>query len=140
MNSKVAGNKTEARILAALVEQYPAVLVPFGDNEKYDFVFEDYDKSFKRVQCKTGRYRNGAVIFNTYSTTRINGKHTTTAYALDEVDYFGVSCPDFNDVWLLPVGSVTLGSQVSLRVDPYSTEREYKCTWAKDFLLYSPCK
>lgn len=139
MNTKVVGNKTEARVLSALLEVYPTVLLPFGDNEKYDFVFEDYDKSFNRVQCKTGRYRNGSIVFNAYSTTRVNGAHTTTAYSDRDIDFFGISCPDFSEVWLIPIEDTVLGSKIQLRIDPYN-KHEYKCKWAKDYIIYNPCK
>lgn len=138
MNTKVVGNKTEARILSSLLEVYPTVLLPFGDNEKYDFVFEDFDKSFKRVQCKTGRYRNGSITFNGYSTTRINGKHTTTLYQEGDFEFYGVACSEFPETWLVPISEA--GSTGSLRIDQYPGNRSYSCKWAKDYVLYNPCK
>ncbi len=42
------------------------LLVPFGENTRYDLVFFDGSR-FARVQCKTGRLRDGAVIFRTSS-------------------------------------------------------------------------
>lgn len=38
------------------------VLTPFGENTRYDLVLDD-GEHLTRVQCKTGRLRNGAVIF-----------------------------------------------------------------------------
>lgn len=139
MNTKTIGNKTEAKILAGLIEVYGTVLVPFGDNEKYDFVFEDFDRSFKRVQCKTGRYRDGVIIFNGYSTTRINGKHTTTSYQDGDFEFYGVACPEFPESWLIPIKEIN--GQGRLRIDPFPSNRSYyQCKWAKDYVLFNPCK
>lgn len=138
MNTKQIGNKTEAAVLVALLNVYPTVLMPFGDNERYDLVFVDHDGAFLRVQCKTGRYRKGCIVFNTCSmgTDRKAGERRTYE---GEIDYFGVVCPDFNDVYLVPIADVG-SSECSLRIDPVETRYSSKVKWAKDYLIYNPCK
>ena len=43
------------------------MLIPFGDNQRYDLVVER-EGNFVRVQCKTGRVRKeGQILFNTCS-------------------------------------------------------------------------
>jgi hypothetical protein len=56
MNPKAVGEKTEAIILAELIRNDLVVLLPFGDNQRYDFVVDNHGE-FIRIQCKTGRYR-----------------------------------------------------------------------------------
>lgn len=52
---KNTGDKSEACIIAKLMQVGYAVLIPFGGSERYDLVIEDADGQFWRVQCKTGR-------------------------------------------------------------------------------------
>ena len=54
------GDRTEAIVIAALVRRGYRVLRPLSSNERYDLVL-DLDGEFLRVQCKTGRLRNGAI-------------------------------------------------------------------------------
>ncbi len=67
MHPKAVGDRSEAHVLAALVELYPVVLHPWGENQRYDFVVEDDQGDFTRIQVKTGRLRSGAVRFNAFS-------------------------------------------------------------------------
>ncbi len=66
MQTGERGNLSEARVLAALVGAGYFVAVPFGSGHKYDFVIDDTVQLF-RVQCKTGRVRNGVLLFCAYS-------------------------------------------------------------------------
>ncbi|HYY97634.1 MAG TPA: group I intron-associated PD-(D/E)XK endonuclease [Pyrinomonadaceae bacterium] len=66
MQTADKGNLTEARILAAFVAAGYLVSAPFGSGHKYDFVVDD-SKRLLRVQCKTGRVKNGTLLFNAYS-------------------------------------------------------------------------
>ena len=56
------GLRTEAAILAELVQRGYQVLVPFGVNQRYDLVL-DIEGEFVRAQCKTGRLRDGVIRF-----------------------------------------------------------------------------
>ena len=53
-NHKAIGERSEAFIIAKLIEVGYGVLTPFGDNLRYDLVMEDADGIFYRIQCKTG--------------------------------------------------------------------------------------
>jgi hypothetical protein len=82
------GNRTLGIVLSALLHAGYPPLLPFGDGHRYDVAF-DRDGQLCRVQCKTGRLEDGAVVFKTASYTR----NVPKAYR-DEVDYFGVYCPE----------------------------------------------
>src|SRR5690242_16445156 len=112
-NTKIVGDKTEARVFSALVEMFPAVMIPFGENSRYDFVIEDHDGTLKKIQCKTGRYKNGSIVFNTCS----SHKGVRTSYTSEEIDFFAVACPDFIEVFLVPIADVTGTTEMALRVD-----------------------
>ena len=94
------------------------ILVPLGENTRYDLVIDDGNR-LARVQCKTGRLRRGAIIFATTSTY---GHHKSPrivrrGYA-GEADLFGVFCPETNGVYLVPIADVPARSAASLRVEP----------------------
>ena len=94
-----------------------AVLVPFGENTRYDLVV-DRAGQLTRVQCKTGRLRAGAVIFNVCSTYghHPNPKVVRRNY-VGQVDEFAVFCPETQAVYSIPVEDLPTGNRGSLRVD-----------------------
>lgn len=98
------GDRTEAVVMAALLRVYESVLIPFGNGRRYDMVV-DTGAQFLRVQCKTGRLRKGAVVFNTHSTNP-QDRHGRGIGYRDQVELFGVYCPDTDKVYLVPVEDV----------------------------------
>ena len=105
-------------IMAALLEAGYAVLLPFGENTRYDLVIDDGVR-LGRVQCKTGRLRHGAIRFSACSSYAHlpNPKMVRRDY-LGQIDYFAVYCPDTVGVYLVPVGEARVRRQGSLRVRP----------------------
>ena len=59
---KAVGDRSTLAVMLALQRAGYVVLLPFGENTRYDLVIEN-GTSFARVQCKTGRLRSGAVRF-----------------------------------------------------------------------------
>jgi PD-(D/E)XK endonuclease len=114
---KDVGDRTTLAVMLALRMAGLRVLLPFGENTRYDLVVEDRG-SFSRVQCKTGRFRAGAVVFKTTSSY---AHHRSAQVARrgyqGEIDYFGVHCPETGGVYLVPIGDVP-GTHGRLRVDP----------------------
>ncbi len=103
-NSKTVGERTEAIILAELLKAGYVVLLPFGDNQRYDMVIE-VDGRFERVQCKTARLvRNSVLSFKTCSTYAHRGR-PSRGYR-GEAELFGVYSPDTRKVYLVPVDGV----------------------------------
>jgi hypothetical protein len=113
MQTREKGNLTEAKILAALVKAGYLVSVPFGDGHKYDFVIDDLT-SLLRVQCKTGRVKNGTLFFNSYSQSG-NGATKQGYYGL--ADLFAVLNPETEEVYLVPVEGFGM-TGISLRLVP----------------------
>lgn len=113
-DSKSIGERTEGLVLAALLRRGKTVLLPFGDNQRYDLLVDNKDGSFTRVQCKTGRLKLGSIRFNTYST---NQKGIRKLY-LGSADAFGVYCPETDKSYLVPMLDVAnIGTTAMLRVD-----------------------
>lgn len=126
LSPSAIGEKTEAQILAALLQQNVAVLTPFGSHLRYDLVFEK-DCKFYRVQCKTARLRDNVVRFNANS--RTDG--VCKSYK-GEVDFLAAYCPDNGANYLVPVEEVP-GSEVTLRLEAPVRYRNMR--WASDYLL-----
>ena len=93
-------------------------LMPFGENTRYDLVIDDGLK-FSRVQCKTGRLRDGAIRFKACSSYahHPNPKTLRRDY-IDQIDFFGVFCPETGGVYLVPIEDALLRWQVALRFSP----------------------
>jgi hypothetical protein len=91
---KAIGDRSTLAIMLALGEAGYDLLVPFGENTRYDLVIDDGDR-LARVQCKTGRLRNGAITFNTCSSYahHSNPRVIKRDYQ-GEIDYFAVFCPE----------------------------------------------
>jgi hypothetical protein len=115
---KEVGEKSALAIMVALQMRGYTVLIPLGENTRYDLVIDD-GQALARVQCKTGRLRQGAVVFATTSSYNHhkNARTARRGYA-GEADFFGVFCPETNGVYLVPVGEVPTRSSASLRVQP----------------------
>ncbi len=126
------GQRSEAIVIAELVRRGYRVLLPFGVNQRYDLVL-DLDGRFMRVQCKTGRLRQGAVTFRALS-TRSNTKQTVRRSYTGEVELFVVYCPDNEQIYAVPVDEATI-SQGSLRVSPTANGQSRGIRWAKDYEL-----
>jgi hypothetical protein len=127
------GQRSEARILAELVERGYRVLVPFGVNHRYDFVIDNSDE-FLRVQCKTGRLRDGAVHFRTRS-IRSNTKQTLTRGYIGEADVFLVYCPENKRVYAVAVDEASRGGHMSLRVGAARNRQSRRIHWAHEYEL-----
>lgn len=134
-NPKAVGERSEAIIIAKLVEVGYNVLTPFGDNQRYDLVIEDADGQFWRVQCKTGRSNGEYIEFapaSLYYHTRA-GKttHGSKSYH-GQIDYFAVYCPETKGVYLIPVDHAG-ASQMNLRLTPTANKQKKRVRWAKDY-------
>ena len=115
---KDIGDKTTLAVMLVLRSQGLAIYVPFGENTRTDLVIDNGHK-LERVQCKTGRLRQGAVRWNVCSHYghHANPKVVRRDYQGD-VDYFGIYCPETAAVYLVPITDLPIRRQAALRVDP----------------------
>ncbi|MGH2947814.1 MAG: group I intron-associated PD-(D/E)XK endonuclease [Solirubrobacteraceae bacterium] len=126
------GQRTEAAILGEFVRRGYRVFVPFGVNHRYDLLLDLGDR-FLRVQCKTGRLRNGSVTFRTQS-IRSNRRGVFRRGYDGEIDLFAVYCPELDRVYAVPI-EVAPGAEGWLRVDPTVNNQSKRIRWAADFEL-----
>lgn len=64
---KGVGEKSTAQIIARMLAADKVVLMPFGDNQRYDIVVDE-DGKLIRVQCKTACFKGEYFVFSTCST------------------------------------------------------------------------
>ena len=120
------GARSESMVLATLLRAGYQVLLPYGV-ARYDLVIDDAG-AFKRVQVKTGRIRNGTVVYNVASTPPGCGGQRRY-YTADEVDLFGVYCPQTDEVYLVPIGD----AKGVLRLDPPRNGQRTNIRMAADY-------
>jgi hypothetical protein len=135
---KAKGNKSTLAIMLALSEAGYELLVPFGENTRYDLVIDDGVR-LARVQCKTGRLRRGSVVFNSCSSYahHPNPRMVKRDYQ-GQIDFFGVFCPETRKSYLVPIADVTTKYSAMLRVDPPRNNQRIGVRLAADFEIQPP--
>jgi PD-(D/E)XK endonuclease len=115
---KEIGDRSTLAIMFAFQLHRWEIYVPFGENTRCDLIV-DGGTGLKRIQCKTGRLRNGAVLFATCSTYghHPNPKVLKRNY-IGEIDDFGVYCEQVGAVYIVPVEDVPPTGIATLRVTP----------------------
>ena len=98
---KDVGDTSTLAIMLALQTQGCSVYVPFGENTRIDLIV-DYGSRLSRMQCKTGRLRNGVVSFATCSSYahHPNPKDAQRDYE-GQIDEFAIFCPELGAVYVL---------------------------------------
>lgn len=131
---KDIGDRTTLAVMWALREINVPFSIPFGENTRYDLVIEEPDGRLARVQCKTGRLRNGAVLFalcSAYGHHR-NPKTHRRDYR-GQVEYFAVYCAETTGIYLIPIQALRGRVSAALRVaDPANSQRKF-VRFARDF-------
>lgn len=129
----MVGDRTQLAVMAALHGVGYGLYTPFGENTRCDLILESH-AGLIRVQCKTGRLRNGTVRFAVCSTYdhHPNPKIKYRGY-VGEVDAFAVYCPETLRVYLIPMPDITTARQCWLRVEPTRNRQSRRVRWARDY-------
>lgn len=122
------GNVSELKVAAAYVEAGFAVSMPIGGGVPYDLIVDTGERLLK-VQVKTGRLRNGCVIFPMQRFSGHNGK--PRSYVPGEIDFFAVYCPDNAKIYVWQFGDNP--TQGYLRCLETRNNQQQKIRWAKDY-------
>jgi hypothetical protein len=114
---KAVGDRSTLAIMLALRALGFDIYPPFGENTRCDLLIDDGNRLL-RIQCKTGRLRDGAVRFATCSSYahHPNPRMRSRGY-LGEIDFFAVYCPQTGGVYLVPIEEVPLKRMGALRVE-----------------------
>ena len=86
------------------------------------------------MQVKTGRYKNGCVIFDTCSAKRskYGDKKWERQNYNNDVEYFGVYCSETNKGYIIPINKIKK-SVMGLRIEPPKNNQRSKIVWAIDY-------
>lgn len=134
-DTKTIGDRSEIEVIRALARAGHLVSVPFGENHRYDLI-ADKDGAVQRVQVKTGRLRNGAIVFNCYSSHSHRNGVSCRTYS-GEVEAFAVYCPEIDSVFFVPIEDVSI-QRASLRWLPARNRHNRAVRWASRYLVSEP--
>lgn len=124
------GEVTEAVVLDEMLRRGFEVLVPWASDLAYDLVVSAPGGPFLRVQCKSGRERDGCVAFNSRSTDHGRGQRDYVGRA----DVFAVWCPTLDRVFVLPVDEAGR-SLTLLRLRPTRNNQARRVRLAADHTI-----
>ena len=135
-NTKRIGNSTELNCIACLYDSGCEILLPYGDNQKYDIVIE-YKKQFYRIQCKSANptYKeDGTIDFISFRTSWQSGHQSNERvhYSKEEIDFFATYFE--GQCYLIPVEE-TASRQKVLRFAPPKNGQVKGISFAKDYLM-----
>ena len=130
---KDIGDRSALAIAIALQGIGHAVYLPFGENTRADFVIDDGTR-LARVQCKTGRLRDGVVQFKTCSSYAHHSNPASVARDyLGQIEYFAVYCPETGGIYLIPIEDIPLKWAGCLRVTEARNGQKLRIRYAKDY-------
>ena len=131
-NTSQIGEVSRTQVIAQLTLCGKRLLAPLADHQRYDLVIDEEGR-FLRVQVKTGRLIRGAVMFNPCSidSRRKEGGCLRKGYA-EEVEFFGVYCPENGRCYLVPVGDVAK-TTCYLRIDAPKNGQKTHLRWAERY-------
>lgn len=91
-NTKRIGNETELECIVYLYKIGCEILIPYGDSQKYDFVFEYKEKLYK-VQCKHANPTINSlneIEYITFKTCWESGRkeRKRVHYTNEDIDFF----------------------------------------------------
>ena len=104
------GDVAEFEVVAALMRAGHRVLRPISGGLRYDLLIDRTDGTFVRVQCKTGRLKDGYIVFRVRNSDarRPNG----VSYR-GQVDAFGVHCPETGRNYLIPMTALAASDSLA---------------------------
>ena len=84
---------------------------------RYDLVFE-VDRRFFRVQCKSARFSDGAVVIQLRTCRRTANGYIRTLYTSSEIDLVAAYCHENDTAWLVPIDHLEGLHQFHIRMEP----------------------
>jgi hypothetical protein len=138
---KAVGDRCTLAVMMALQARGMPFSVPFGENTRYDLVIDEGHR-LARVQCKSGRLRNGAVYFATCSCYQHQRPRSGRRAYHGAIEYFAVHCPATAAVYLVPIADVPAITQAALRVEPARNNQRFGIRLAQNYeiarVAYAP--
>ena len=130
--NKKNGVISELEVAAHLLRKNYTVFKPFGE-QVYDLVIVENNK-IKKIQIKSGLYKNGCVVFRAMKRKYIsNSVSYLQHYTKEEIDYFCVYSYELDRIFLISIEEVGERDDIYLRVDHPKNNQVKENLWAKDF-------
>lgn len=132
------GDISEAFVRALMLQAGYSIMTSDRAGSPYDHILEQPGR-FLRVQTKTGRLRDGCVLFMATRSRGPKDKNpgTRVGYTADEVDVFAVFCEELMTVYLVPLEDIPKAGMCVLRVLPVRGGQKECIRWAKDYEICS---
>lgn len=135
MHTIQKGDISVAMLTAKFLQLGFVVMKPMSELQRYDLVIDrSLSGEFERIQCKTGRLRDGAVRFNSSSSLAHHKNGGGRKSYVGEIELFGVYCPDNGECYLVPVEDVGL-VQGSIRTSPAKNGQQKNVRLAEDYKI-----
>lgn len=129
-NSK--GSIGQAYIVAHLLERDYNVLIPVQEGLPYDLVVEKGGQ-YRRVQCKYRKAERGAI-----KVPKRNNDYRgigTVVYSRDNIDGFAIYCPDYRQIYYVPIGDLDgTTKSLCLRIEAPKNRQVKGIRTAADYL------
>jgi PD-(D/E)XK endonuclease len=132
LTPSMKGAIAEAVIAAEAVKAGVGVLRPIVEGLRYDLVF-DVAGRLLRIQCKSGRARNGVVVIGTRSCRHTPRGYVRSSYTSREIDAIAVYCMDLNTCYFLPIEEIDGSSTVHLCLTPAANNQRVAVRYAAHF-------
>jgi hypothetical protein len=132
---KAIGDRSTLAIMLALRNAGYDLYTPFGENTRCDLIIDD-GSGLRRVQCKTGSVRAGAVKFKVCSSYahHPNPKNRFRHYR-GEIDAFAVYCRETAGIYVVPIEDLDTRTDASLRLTPPRNNQRSRVKLASQYLV-----
>ena len=127
MHKKTKGAIAEFHVCADLMQRGWRILIPYGENNRYDLVAEK-DGKFTRIQVKYVTPKCGTLYVN----CRSSNNWSVLPYTANQIDMIAVFNPQHRAVYYVPVGQIRK-SAMRLRLDPTKNGQKLKVRFASEF-------
>ena len=123
--TKQKGEVAEAFVTYFLKKHGFNVLIPWGEDTRYDLVIEK-NGVFKRVQVKYITPKNGVLEIP----IRSSNNHSIIHYSEKDIDIIAAYSPESQKVYLIPLKNIRNRRAVKLRLEPARNKQKKYVTMA----------
>jgi Holliday junction resolvase-like predicted endonuclease len=128
--TKQKGDIAEAFVTYLLKQNGFNVLIPWGEDNRYDLVTEK-NGIFKRIQVKYATPKNGSIEVRIRSCNNYSVLH----YSKKDIDIIAVYSPETSKVYFIPLSCVKNKSLCKLRLAPAKNKQKKFVVMASKYEL-----
>lgn len=126
--TKQKGDIAEAFVTYLLKQNGFNVLIPWGEDNRYDLVTEK-NGIFKRIQVKYATPKGGTIEVRARSCNNYNIIH----YSPKDIDIIAVYSPKQNKVYFVPLNGIKNRSTSTLRLEPTKNKQKKFIVMASNY-------